>query len=130
MAMLAFEISKRQPLAEGRTFGATGPYEQIDGTVHFGVDPTHPDNRSIADIASAPRDSTNAPSFGERVLALATGKTRQELYPACPTIARTISASQCSAISARDGSVSATAISMRHRPQRSRLTRQPEPGTR
>jgi hypothetical protein len=64
MAMLAFEISKRQPLAEGRTFGATGPYEQIDGTVHFGVDPTHPDNRSIADIASAPRDSTNAPSFG------------------------------------------------------------------
>jgi hypothetical protein len=26
----------------------------------------------------------NAPSLGERVLALATGKTRQELYVACP----------------------------------------------
>jgi hypothetical protein len=26
----------------------------------------------------------NAPSLGERVLALATGKTRQELYLACP----------------------------------------------
>jgi hypothetical protein len=26
----------------------------------------------------------NAPSLGERVLALATGKTRQELYTACP----------------------------------------------
>jgi hypothetical protein len=31
-----FEINKRQPLAEGRSFGATGPYEQIDGTAHFG----------------------------------------------------------------------------------------------
>jgi hypothetical protein len=29
----------------------------------------------------------NAPSLGERVLALATGKTRQELYVACPTVA-------------------------------------------
>ena len=36
MAMLGFEINKRQPLAEGRSFGATGPYEQIDGTAHFG----------------------------------------------------------------------------------------------
>ena len=27
----------------------------------------------------------NAPSFGERLLALATGKTRQELYVACPS---------------------------------------------
>lgn len=37
MAMLDFEVSKREPLAEGRPFGATGPYEQIDGTAHFGV---------------------------------------------------------------------------------------------
>jgi hypothetical protein len=60
----------------------------------------------------------NAPSLGERVLALATGRTRQELYLACPTIARTISASQCSAISVPDGSRSATASCMRHRPRR------------
>jgi hypothetical protein len=33
---------------------------------------------------SAERKPT-APSLGERVLALATGKTRQELYVACPT---------------------------------------------
>jgi hypothetical protein len=41
-----------------------------------------------------------------------------------PTIARTISASQCSAISVPDGSRSVTASCMRHRP---RHTRQPEP---
>jgi len=31
------------------------------------------------------RREPSAPSLGERVLALATGKTRQELYVACPT---------------------------------------------
>ena len=52
----------------------------------------------------------SAPSLGEHVLALATGRTRQELYVArAPTIARTISASQCSAISVPDGSRSVTA---------------------
>ena len=37
-----------------------------------------------ATIKSARREP-GAPSLGERVLALATGKTRQELYMACPT---------------------------------------------
>ena len=59
----------------------------------------------------------NAPSLGERVLALATGKTRQELYLACPAIARTMSASPCSATSALDGSRSETANCMQYRPQ-------------
>src|SRR5467141_3825286 len=45
-----------------------------------------------------------------------------------PAIARTMSAWRYSAISARDGSRSATANSTRHRPQRSRHTRQPDPG--
>ena len=62
----------------------------------------------------------NAPSLGERLLALATGKTRQELYLACPTIAPTISALQCSAISVPDGSRSVTASCMRRSPQGSR----------
>jgi len=43
--------------------------------------------------------------------------------------ARTMSAWRYSAISARDGSRSATANSTRHRPQRSRHTRQPDPGS-
>ena len=70
MAMLAFEINKRQSLAEGRSLGATGTYEQIDGTAHFGVDPTHPDNRGIADIALAPRDPTGLVRFAADVTIL------------------------------------------------------------
>src|SRR6266478_72548 len=37
-----------------------------------------------ATIKSARREPS-APSLGERILALATGKTRQELYVACPS---------------------------------------------
>jgi len=51
MAMSAFEISKRQPVADGRAYDDAGPYEQIDRTAHFGVDPAHPDNQGITDIA-------------------------------------------------------------------------------
>ena len=70
MAMLGFEINKRQPLAEGRSFGATGTYEQIDGTAHFGVDPAYPDNQGIADIALAPRDPTGLVRFAADVTIL------------------------------------------------------------
>jgi hypothetical protein len=54
------------------------------------------------------------PSLGERVLALAIGKTRQELYMRhVPAIARTMSALYYSAISAPDESRSVTASCMR-----------------
>ena len=38
--------------------------------------------RAVASRSAGPKPS--APSLGERVLTLATGKTRQELYRACP----------------------------------------------
>jgi hypothetical protein len=71
MAMLAFEIGKRQPLAEGREFGTTGPYEQIDGTAHFAVDPAHPDNLGVTDIAMAPRDAAGQVRFSADATILA-----------------------------------------------------------
>jgi len=71
MAVLAFEISKRQSLAEGRAFGKTGPYEQIDGIAHFVVDPAHPDNRGITDIALAPRDTAGLVRFSADVTIMA-----------------------------------------------------------
>jgi hypothetical protein len=70
MATLALEISKRQPFAGGRSFGVVGPYEQIDGTAYFGVDPDHPDNRDIADIALAARDADGLVRFAADVTIL------------------------------------------------------------
>ncbi len=56
MALDRFEILQRAPYSAGRTFGTAGAFEQIDGIAHFAVDPNHPANRKIVDLALAPRD--------------------------------------------------------------------------
>lgn len=63
MAVAAFEIKTRQPLAGGRDFGSVGRYTQLDGTAHFAVDPAHPLNRCITDIDLAPRDGDGLVHF-------------------------------------------------------------------
>lgn len=57
MPVTRVEISKRGPLAGGRSFGTTGPYEYIEGILHFESDPRHPDHAVICDLDLAP---TNA----------------------------------------------------------------------
>ena len=42
MAVGKLEITSRQPFANGEYFGDVGPYEQLDGTVYFTVDPVNP----------------------------------------------------------------------------------------
>jgi hypothetical protein len=63
MAVVALEIKTRQALAGGQEFGSAGRYLQLDGTVHFAVDPAHPLNRCIADIDLAPRDGDGLVHF-------------------------------------------------------------------
>ena len=58
MAVVQLEISRRSPYAGGKTFGDVGAYEQIDGTVHYAVDPLHSANDGIVDLELAPRDSS------------------------------------------------------------------------
>ena len=57
MAVTALEIKTCSPFAQGIAFGDVGPYEQLDGTVHFAVDPDHPSNAGITDLQLAPRDA-------------------------------------------------------------------------
>ena len=63
MALVRLEITKRKPFADGQVFGDVGRYEQIDGLAHFAVDPSHPDNRVIADIELAPRNDDGLVEF-------------------------------------------------------------------
>lgn len=63
MAVSRLEIKVRQPYAGGQSFGNAGAYEQLEGTVHFGVDPGHPDNALIADINLAPTDARGLVNF-------------------------------------------------------------------
>ena len=51
-------ITSRRALAQGKSFGEVGPYEQLDGVVYFAVDPQHPANNLITDLKLAPRDAS------------------------------------------------------------------------
>jgi hypothetical protein len=51
-------IDRREsPTFEGLSFGHTGQYEKLMGRVRGTVDPAHPSNSLITDIALAPRNS-------------------------------------------------------------------------
>jgi len=63
MALFSFEITERAPYADGRSFGATGAYEQVDGIAYFSVDPAHPANAGIVDLALAPRNADGCVEF-------------------------------------------------------------------
>jgi hypothetical protein len=67
MAVIACKFTSRHALADGRAFGAVGPYEQLDGTAHFAVDPTHFLNRGITDLHLAPRDDNGLVRFAADV---------------------------------------------------------------
>jgi Alpha/beta hydrolase domain len=70
MAVIAWELTSRHALADGRAFGAVGPYEHLDGTAHFAVDPTHPFNKGITDLHLAPRDDNGLVHFAADVCIL------------------------------------------------------------
>jgi hypothetical protein len=64
MALLKFEITRREPYAGGRSFGpSVGAFEQLDGIAHFAVDPSHASNQRIIDLSLAPRDDQGLVHF-------------------------------------------------------------------
>src|SRR6266571_5618019 len=63
VAVTRLEISSRRPYEEGRDFGEVGPYERIDGTLHFAVDPSDEANRLIVDLDRAARDPSGRVEF-------------------------------------------------------------------
>lgn len=63
MALTRFAIEQRGAYAGGRTFGSAGAFEQVDGIAHFAVDPLHPANARIVDLALAPRNAAGLVEF-------------------------------------------------------------------
>ena len=57
MPVTKLEVANRSQFSNGDSFGDIGPYELVEGTVHFAVDPLHPRNQIITDLDLAPRDS-------------------------------------------------------------------------
>ena len=58
-----FEITARNPVLDGKPFGQVGPYEQLEGSAHFAVDPDHPLNQPIVDLQLAPRNADGCVEF-------------------------------------------------------------------
>ena len=63
MALTRLEIVRREPFADARAFGETGTYERIDAIAHYAVDPSHPANSAIVDLARAERDGDGTVRF-------------------------------------------------------------------
>jgi hypothetical protein len=55
--LLALDIERVEPLADGAPFGEAGPYERVIATARGEVDPAHPGNKGIALIDKAPRNA-------------------------------------------------------------------------
>jgi len=57
------EITSRETFAGGVTFGETGAYEKIRGTLFYSVDPANPANTAIVDLDLAPRGADGRVHF-------------------------------------------------------------------
>ena len=56
-------ITSRSVIADGRSFGATGPYEQLWGSVEFALDPADSHNANIVDLEHAVRGADGRVHF-------------------------------------------------------------------
>jgi hypothetical protein len=61
--VIRMEVRSRADVLAGRSFGTTGPYEKLSGTISFAVDPRNPANRIITDLDKAPRNASGRVEF-------------------------------------------------------------------
>jgi hypothetical protein len=64
---IRLEVQNREPFDDGVDFGDVGPYERLDGRVHFALDPDDSANDSITDIEHAPRGDDGLVEFAADV---------------------------------------------------------------
>ena len=63
MVVTRFEIISRSSVWNGASFDGVGQYEFIRGTLHYAVDPSHPDSTLIADLGLVPTESDGKVHF-------------------------------------------------------------------
>lgn len=57
------EITQQIDFADGASFGDSGPYQRIDGRLHFEADPDHPAYAAVNDLHLAPRNEHGRVEF-------------------------------------------------------------------
>ena len=63
-------ITSRTTVADGQSFGATGPYEKLVGRIEFALDPTDSHNTGIVDLKYAPRGADGRVHFSSDLFVL------------------------------------------------------------
>lgn len=63
-------IASRTAVAEGKVFGASGPYEKLVGRIEFALDPRDPHNKVIVDLDYAPRDADGRVHFSSDLVVM------------------------------------------------------------
>ncbi|MEQ8636352.1 alpha/beta hydrolase domain-containing protein [Gimesia maris] len=66
-----FEITDREPFADGHKFGTVGEYERIKGRVYYELDPDLPQNQNVVDLKLAPRNQRGRVELSADLLILA-----------------------------------------------------------
>lgn len=62
-AVVRFEITSRDPFADGKDFSSAGAYERIVGRVTYAIDPKLPQNQAIVDLDKAPTNDEGLVEF-------------------------------------------------------------------
>jgi hypothetical protein len=55
--VVGVELGAPVPIAGNQSFGTSGAYQRLDGTIRFAIDPDNPKNEVIADLDLAPRNA-------------------------------------------------------------------------
>lgn len=61
--LVRMAIERREPFADGRSFGRTGPYEKLAGRLYYEVDPNDAANARVTDLKFAPRNARGKVEF-------------------------------------------------------------------
>ena len=64
------EITSKQDVLAGKSFGSVGAYEKLAGKVYFAIDPNNPHNKIIVDLDKAPRNAQGKVEFSADVFIL------------------------------------------------------------
>src|SRR5262245_63155151 len=61
--VVGLKVENVEPVANGASFGNTGPYERLTGTLRFEGDPRDPLNAVIVNIDKAPKNAKGLVEF-------------------------------------------------------------------
>ena len=67
MPVTGFDVKFKRTLADGRSWGDVGPYEELRGTLRFALDPNSEANARITDAGLAPRNASGAVEWSSDV---------------------------------------------------------------